>query len=299
MYAITGASGNVGKSVADELLANGKKVVAIGRNENKLESLIFKGAVSCVGDLLDANFVKRAFDGMTAVFCINPLNLHSYEPREDQQNIARNYVDAVKNNSIKHVVLVSSVGAHLRNGAGVIDGLADMEVYFSEMKDVNVLILRPTYFMENILRQIEIIKQMGFMGSSLSGDLKIPMVAARDVAAVAAKRLLELDFKGHTVEYILGPEDISYNEIARILGKAIGKPDLKYVQFSYDDERKAMVQAGAVSENVAELFIEMTESMNNGRIAGDIKRTKDNSTNTRLEEFSKTFANAFGSSILV
>lgn len=250
MYAITGATGNVGKVVANELLANGKHVVAIGRNVNKMESLIVKGAVSCVGDLQDAAFVKSAFAGMTAVFCIVPLNLHSYESREDQQKIARNYVDAVKSNGIKHVVLLSSVGAHLRNGAGVIDGLADMEIYFSELKDVNVLVLRPNYFMENTLRQVGIIQQMGFMGSALRGDLKIAMVAARDIAEVVVKHLLELDFKGHSVEYVLGPEDISYNQIAGIIGKAIGKPDLKYVQFSYEDEKNGMVKAGVASENV-------------------------------------------------
>lgn len=299
MYAITGATGKVGKLIANELLANGKNVISIGRNADKLESLIVKGALPFVGDLHDAGFVKKAFEGATAVFCINPVNLLSHEPRKDQQTIARNYVNAVKENDIKYVLLLSSLGAHLRNGAGVIDGLADMEVYFSELKNVNVLTLRCTYFMENILSQITTIKQMGLMGSPIKGDLKIPMVAVKDIAAIATKHLINLDFKGHAVDYILGPEDISYNEVARIIGKAIGRPDLKYVQFSYENAKSAMVQSGSFSKEVAELFNTMSDGFNNGKITGEHVRTLQNSTPTGMEEFAKTFAEAFAPSVLV
>jgi uncharacterized protein YbjT (DUF2867 family) len=255
--------------------------------------LIVKGAIPCVGDLQDANFVNRAFEGTTAAFCIIPGNPHSDDLRQYQQSIARNYVNAVKENDIKYVVLLSSIGAHLHNGAGVIDGLSDMEQYFSELKNVNVLTLRPTYFMENTLMQVDIIKQMGMMGSPLNGDLKFPMVATKDIAAVAVKYLQNLNFKGHTVEYILGPRDISYNEIAQIVGQQIDKPDLKYVQFSYEDAQKAMIQSG-ISQNVASLLNQMTECANNGKLFSDYKRTPDNSTPTDYKEFSKVVVNAFG-----
>jgi len=163
---------------------------------------------------------------------------------------------------------------------------------------VNVLILRPSYFMENILNQIGIIKQMGMMGSALKGDLKIPMVAAKDVAAVAAKHLLNMNFKGQTVEYILGQRDVSYNEIATHLGKAIGKPDLKYVQFSYADAKKSMVQSGAISENVADFLNAMSEGLNNGKINSNHKPSSNNSSPTKLEEFAEDFAKTFGGSVL-
>lgn len=298
MYAITGATGRVGKQVAFELLANGKNVLAIGRDLDKLDSLAVKGAAPLEGDLLDSNFVKKAFEGTTAVLCIVPTNPRSKEPRKEQQTIARNYVNAVKENDIKHVVLISSIGAHLGNGAGIIDGVADMEAYFSELKHVNVLSLRPTYFMENVLSQVGTIKQMNMMGSPVHGDLKFPMVASKDIADVAAKRLLSLNFRGHSVEYILGPRDISYNEIAQIIGNAIGKPDLKYTQFSTEDTKNFLVQSGAFSEEVADLFNAMADGMNNGTILSDYKRTPENSTPTSFEEFSKVFANAFGRTVL-
>lgn len=294
MIAITGATGHVGKAIVTELLEKGKNVIAIGRNEDKLEHLIVKGAVQAVGDLMDGDFVNKAFDGATAVFCIMPLIPHSDDIRRDQQIIARNYVNAVKNNGIKYVVLMSSVGAHLRNGAGVIDGLADMEVFFSELRNVNVLSLRATYFMENILSQVDVIKQAGVMGSPLKGDLKIPMVATVDIAAVAARHLINPLFKGHTVEYILGPGDYSYNEVARIMGNAIHMPDLKYVQFSYEDAKKSLVESGFVSDHVADQFLTMELGFNEGKLTDDYRRTPENTTPTTLEEFSRVFANAYG-----
>jgi uncharacterized protein YbjT (DUF2867 family) len=175
----------------------------------------------------------------------------------------------------------------------VVDGLGDMEEYFLELKNVNVLNLRPSYFMENIFGQIGTIKQAGCVGSAIKSDLMFPLVATKDIAALGAKRLLELDFKGNSTEYVLGPRDVSYNEIARVIGKAIGKPDLKYIQFSYEEAKKGMVQSGFVSENVAELYNDMAEGFNSGKALNEHKRTSANSTQTTLEEFANVFAHIF------
>ncbi len=293
MYVLTGATGNIGKLVATELLANGKKVRAISRNADKLKELIAKGAEPFIGDVYDAEFVNRAFAGASAVYCMIPPNPQAKDFRKDQQTVAHNYVNAVKTNNLKYVLLLSSVGAHLRNGAGVVDGLGDMEQYFSELKAVNVLNLRPSYFMENIFGQLGTIKQSGIAGTSIRGDLKFPLVATKDIASVAAKRLLKLDFTGNTTEYVLGPKDVSYNEITSVIGKIIGKPDLKYVQFSYEDAKKGMVQSGFVSENVAGLYNEMSKSFNEGKALNDHKRTQENTTPTTLEEFIQIFAKVY------
>jgi len=285
MYVITAATGNIGKIVASKLLANGKKVRVIGRDASKLNELVKQGAEAFVGSVTDYNFVKRAFNGATAVFCLIPPDNKSNDFRKHQKTVAKNYADAVKENHVKYALLLSSIGAHLRNGAGVVDGLADMEIYFSELKDVNVLNLRPSYFMENILGQIGIIKQMGIAGAPAKGELSIPVVATKDIGAVAAKKLLNLDFTSNTVEYVLGPRNISYNEITAAIGKAIGKPDLKYVQFSYDDFVKGMVQAGYCSENVATGLARLSEGINNGTVLNHYKRTAANTTPTTLEEF--------------
>ncbi len=296
MYVIAGASGSTAKIVVQELLSNSKKVKVIGRDAGHLKPLVDRGAEPLVGDLTDGGFLKKAFSGAEAVYILLPPNPKSDNFRAYQNTISDNYVDAIKSNTVKFVVILSSIGAHLRQGAGVIDGLGYLEERLGAFKDVNVLNLRPSYFMENLFTQVYTIKQAGITGSAVRGDLRFPMVSSADVGVVAARRLNELGFKGNTVEYVLGPADLSYNEVTGILGKEIGKPDLKYIQFSYEDAKKAMTGSGYMSENMADLYIQMSKSFNNGTAMNDYKRTPQNSTPTSMLDFAKVFAGAYRNS---
>jgi len=296
MYIIAGASGNTGKIVAHELLSHGKKVKVIGRNAGHLKPLVDKGAKALIGDLADGSFLKKAFSGAEAAYILIPPNPKSTDFRAYQKTVSDNYLEAIKSGGIKYVVLLSSVGAHLRHGAGVIDGLGYLEEKLATLKDVHVLNLRPSYFMENLFGQIDIIKRAGIAGSAVKADIRIPMVASADIGTVAARRLNDLKFKGHTIEYVLGPADLTFNEVASVLGKEIGKPDLKYVQFTYDDAKKAMVGSGYVNENLADLYNQMSESFNNGKAMNAHKRTSENSTPTSIQDFAKVFAGAYKSS---
>jgi uncharacterized protein YbjT (DUF2867 family) len=290
MYLITGATGHVGGAVARELLAKGKKVRVVSRHGTKMKDLYNLGAEPLIGDLSNAKFVNKIFEEITVAFCIMPPNNLSENIRKYQQEIVRHYVDAVRHNGIKHVVLLSSVGAHIREGCGIVDGLADMEVHFSGLKDTNILNLRPAYFMENLFFELNRIRTSGIIGSTISGNLKMPMIATKDIAALAVRKLLALDFKGNTIEYALGPADVSFTEIAGIIGSAIKRPELKYVQISATDYRKWMIQSGYVSENVADAFIKMEEAFNSGWALGGHTRTRENSTPTTFNEFVKGFA---------
>ena len=188
---------------------------------------------------------------------------------------------------------MSSIGAHIREGCGIVDSLADMEVYFSGLKDVNVLNLRAGYFMENLFMELNRIRNSGIIGSTMSENLKFPVVASKDVAEVVAKRLLALDFKGNSIEYVLGPGDLSFNEIAGIIGNTISRPELKYVRLSAKDYKKWMVQSGYVSENVVDGFIKMEEAFNSEWAFGAHTRTRENSTPTTFNEFVKDIAYAY------
>jgi hypothetical protein len=132
---------------------------------------------------------------------------------------------------------------------------------------------------------------MGIAGSAVRGDLVIPFVATKDVGAVAAKRLLDLAFTGKSHEYILGERDLSHNEVTKILGAAIGKPDLQYVTFSYEQAEQAMAQM--MSADYAHRLALMAKDMNEGEMLGDFKRTKENSSPTSIEEFAHWFAAAY------
>jgi uncharacterized protein YbjT (DUF2867 family) len=296
MYLITGATGNIGNILTTELLANGKKVRAIARNAEKLKLLAEKGAETMVGDLYDSEFVKQAFEGATEAFCMIPPNPKSSDFRKDQHKITDNFFEVVRSNRIKYVVLLSSIGAHLREGAGVVEGLGYMEEKFSALAETDIINLRPGYFMENLFGQIGNIKSSGIIGTPIKSDLKIPMVATKDIAHVAFMLLNYLQFCGHNTKYVLGPRDISYNEVTKVLGQAIGKPDLKYVELSYGDVEKSMVDSGFVSANVASLYSALSKSFNNGTALNDHHRIQQNSTPTSIEEFSHVFAHVFHSS---
>jgi uncharacterized protein YbjT (DUF2867 family) len=296
MYIITGATGNIGSILTTELLANGKNVRAIARNAEKLKLLAEKGAETMIGDLYNAEFVRRAFEGATEAFCMIPPNPKSSDFKRDQHLITDNLFEVVKSNKVKYVVLLSSIGAHLREGAGVVDGLCYMEKKFSTLTETNIINLRPGYFMENLLGQIRNIKSSGIIGTPINGNLKIPMVATKDIAHVAFMLLNYLQFCSHCTKYVLGPQDISYNEVTSVLGQAIGKPDLKYVELSYEEAERRMVDSGFVSANVAGLYSALSKSFNNGTALNDHKRIPQNSTTTTIQEFSHVFAHVFRSS---
>jgi len=289
-YVITGATGRIGKLLSIELLAKGNEVHAIGRSAEKLKDLETIGAKTLKGDINDRAFVTKAFQGADAVFCLLTADMHSFDVQTEQKRIADNFLYAVKENQVKNVVLLSSLGAQMRHGAGIVDGLGYMEEIFLQLKDTNVLNLRPAYFMENTFGLINTIEQMGVAGTPLNGQIKIPMVATKDIAVVAARFLLSLTFKGNTIQYILGSKDYSYEEVTSIIGSEIDKPDLKYVQFPYNDALIAMVTSGFFSENVAKQMIELNKTINEGNFLEPNIRNAQNTTSTTFEEFAKSFS---------
>jgi uncharacterized protein YbjT (DUF2867 family) len=191
-------------------------------------------------------------------------------------------VKAIRESGVRYVVALSSVGAELSEGTGPIAGLHAQEERLKKIAGINVLLLRPVSFFENFYTSLALIKQEGINGDSVEAELALAMVATRDIADAATKALKARDWQGVVMRELLGPRDISYSEATQILGERIGKPDLQYVQFSYDDQSKALVQAG-LSESFANLYVEMTRAFNEGTIKPD--RTRENTTPTRFEDF--------------
>jgi len=202
-------------------------------------------------------------------------------------------VSALSKARVPRIVAVSSVGAHLAEGTGPVLGLHDLETRLNTLKDAEVVVLRPSYFMENLLWSIPLIRNQGINGSPIRPDVPIPMVATEDIAEATAHMFIEGIFHGHPVVYLLGPRELTMSEATRILGEAIGKPGLKYVQFSEDDARKAMTAGAGMSGNVVEAMLEMQRGFNAGIIRPTRERSVE-STTTTLESFSKlAFAHAY------
>lgn len=285
MYVITGATGNTGNEIARKLLQSGKKVRAIARDKNRLQPLATLGAEIRQGSLDDSNFLTNAFEGATAVYVLVPPDPRAADLFANMDRIGESIYSALRQSKVPNIVNLSSIGAELPSGTGPITGLHHQEERLNQL-EANVLHLRPTFFMENFLMDIPMIREMGMMGSPARADLIGPMIATKDIGDVAADRLNHLNFKGKTILDLLGPRDVGFGEAAKILGAAIGKPDLPYVQFSYEDAEKGMIQSG-VSPDMAKKFAEMYYAFNNGLIR-PIPRKPENITPTTIEEFAKT-----------
>ncbi len=292
MYVITGATGHIGNQAADILLAGKEKVRVVGRSAPRLQPFVERGAEAVVGDLADGEFTARAFAGADAVFAMIPPHYAAEDFRAWQNRVGSNIAAAISSTGVKYVVNLSSQGADLPAGSGPIMGLRDQEERLNRLAGVNVLHLRPTYFMENLLMNIPLIRQLGIAGAAVRGDRKFAMIATRDIAAEVAERLSRRDFSGKSVKDLLGPRDLSLDEAIAVIGRRIGRSDLKYVQFSYEEAAKGMTAMG-ISPDVARLFNEMSKALNEGLFAAGRPRTPENTTPTAIEEFAATFAAAF------
>jgi uncharacterized protein YbjT (DUF2867 family) len=151
---------------------------------------------------------------------------------------------------------------------------------------LNVLHLRPGYFFENHLAGISMIQMMGIFGGALKPDLKMPMIATKDIGGYAADRLLNLDFNGKGTQELLGERHLSMNDVAAVLGKALNKPDLRYAQFAYDQVAQVLIRMGMPVKTAAS-FIEMFSALNDGIVNAMELRSDQNTTPTSIEMFMK------------
>jgi len=295
MYVIMGATGNIGSKLANILLDKGEKVKVIGRSAERLKPFVDHGAEAAVGDVSDVEFLTNVFKGADAVFALIPPVYTTNDFRGYYNEIGANIVKSIQESGVKHVLFLSSHGAHLPEKTGPVKGLYDVEQKLNKLDDVNILHLRPTYFMENLLANIGMIKNMNINGGTIKGDIKFAMIATKDIAPVAADYLLKRDFSGKTVHELLGERDISMDDVTKVFGEKIGKPDLGYVQFSVEDAKKGMMDFG-LSDDVSDQMIELERAINDGILAVNEPRTAKNTTGTSIEEFADFFAEVYENS---
>jgi uncharacterized protein YbjT (DUF2867 family) len=284
MYVVLGASGHTGQVVATNLLASGQKVRVVGRNAAHLQTLAAKGAETFVADVTDAAAVAKAFHQADSAYVMIPPNPTSNDPLGYSSRVGDAIAAAVEKAETKNVVSLSSIGADKPSGTGPVAGLYHLEQKLNQISGVNVLHLRAGYFMENTLPQVNAIHQMGAVGTPLRADLKLTMIATRDIGAAATEALLHPSVHGKQTRELLGQRDLTYNEITAIIGKAIAKPDLKYMQVPDDQARPVLVQMG-MSEPFARLLLEMIGALNSGYMRALEPRASQNTTPTSYETF--------------
>ena len=262
----------------------GRKFVSSEETQAHLQPLTAKGAEAFIADVTDAGALAKAFHQADSAYVMIPPNPASNDPVGYSNRVSDAIAAAVQNAAIKNVVALSSVGADKDSGTGPVVGLHNLEQKLNQIIGANVLHLRAGYFMENTLPQVNAIRQMGAVGTPVRPDLKLPMIATRDIGAAAANALLHPTVRGKQTRELLGARDLSYPEVATIIGRAIGKPDLKYVQVPDDQFRSVLVQMG-MSDQFARLLLEMIAAVNSGYMRALEPRTPQNTTPTTYETF--------------
>jgi uncharacterized protein YbjT (DUF2867 family) len=286
MYAVMGASGHTGHVVAMNLLNKDVKVRAIARSAEHLKDLAAKGAEPFPCDATDTGRLAKAFAFAKGVYILIPPNVTSPDVLAFQHRVADSIAKALQTAGVRHAVTLSSIGADKTDKTGPVLGLHYLEERLNSINSLDVLHLRAGYFMENTLVQIGLIQKMGRALGPLRADVKLPMIATVDIGSTAAAALLDLEFRQKQTHELLGQRDISMSEVVQIIGKAIGKPELRYMQAPDDQVRPALVQTG-MSLNMADLILEMSAAINSGYMRPLEQRLSRNTTPTSYETFVK------------
>jgi uncharacterized protein YbjT (DUF2867 family) len=293
MYTVLGATGHVGSVIARALLAKGERVRAVGRSIGRLQQFIQRGAEAFVGDVADPEAMTQALAGSRAAFVMIPPAMTSPDYRATQEKISDAISAAAKRAGLQCAVSLSSFGAQVPSGTGPITGLHNFEQKLNAIDGLSVLHLRVGYFFENHLAGIQMIHMLGVFGGAFKSDLKMPMLATRDIGSYAAGRMLKHDFSGKGTQELLGPRDLTMQEIVALIAKWLNKPDLRYAQIPYDQVEKVLLQMGA-SPKTAASFIELFQAINNGIVTATEPRSAANTTPTTIETFVKeVFAPAY------
>jgi uncharacterized protein YbjT (DUF2867 family) len=293
MIVVTGATGRTGRPATEALLARGEKVRVVGRDAKKLAPLVELGAEPFVCNVEDVASMTAAFDSASAVYLVLPEDGSQPDLRAHQERVSDSYTAAISNAHVRFVVNLSSIGAQHATSTGPIVGLHNQELKLDRVAELNVLHLRAAYFMQNLFMSIAPLRSMGTLPGGLRADAPMPWIATKDIGEYAASRLAARDFSGSSIQELQGQRDISMKEAASIVGKAIGKPNLEYMQVTKMMLEPALVNMG-LPKKTAELLIEMWDAANAGLIVPQEARSARNTTPTTLESFvTEVFAPAY------
>lgn len=295
MITIMGATGRTGSRICQTLLDADVPVRALGRCAERLAPLAALGAEIAVGEPDDAAFLSRVFTGAEAVYTLLAYGPETEDYRAQQGAQGEAIVQAIRASGVRNVVFLSSVGADVESGTGPITSMHDQEERLRQLPpDVNILMLRAGALFENLYGALEVVRAYDCYSDAVAPDVPVPMVATRDVADAASRALLSLDWRGVVSREVLGQRDLSYAQATRLLGAAIGRPDLPYVQMPGDELQAALQQAG-YSAGLAAFYADLAAAISSGRVQAREARSPSNTTATPFEDFAKEWAQMYRS----
>lgn len=289
---VTGSLGHTGKPLATELIQKGHQVTVVSSQPERQKDIEDLGAKAAVGSVEDADFLISAFADAAALYAIVPPNFAAPDSRAYYRKIGDAYAQAVQKSSIERVVHLSSWGADLERGTGFILGSHDVEGILNDLPaDVAVTHLRAGGIYYNFFHFVEMIKNAGIIASNYGGDDVMVMVDPKDIAAAAAEEL-QTPATGKNVRYVASDER-TCNETARVLGAAVGKPDLRWETLTDEQMRDNMRQHGA-QPHVIDNIVELNAAIHSGIMREGYERHKPTKMGkVKIEDFAKEFAAVF------
>ncbi len=288
---VSGSLGNIGHHLVPALVQQGHEVTVISSSESRAAAIEALGATAAIGSVGDAAFLKEAFTGADAVFAMTPPNMGGSNIIKNMEAAGRAFADAFTQTGVKRVVMLSSIGADVPSGTGPIAGLYPIEHEYRKLDNVNVTFLRAGFFYNNFYNDIPLIKNAGITGANYPADAIIPLVSPADIAAAAAEELVQPG-NGKNIRYIISDVRTA-GEVAQVLGAAISKPELPWVEFSDEQYYGGLTGAGLPDE-MAGLYTEMGSAFRAGKIPADFRAQGSPVTGrVKLEEFAKDFAAKF------
>jgi uncharacterized protein YbjT (DUF2867 family) len=292
---ITGSLGHISKPLTEELVSEGHEVTVISSKEDRQTEIEALGAQAAIGSMEDVDFLTRTFKGADAVYLMEAMPHNAFFDANIDfiaalNKIGENYKEAVQQSGIKRVVHLSSIGGHTDKGNGMLAFHYNVEQILNSLPaDVAITTLRPVGFYYNMFAFIPGIKAQGTIVQNYGGDEKEPWVAPADIAEVIAEEIQQ-SFEGRKVRYIASDE-VAPNEVAQILGEAIGMPELRWVAITDEAFENRLLTIGMSTQAAKGMT-----AMNAGRREGlydDYNRNRPELSKTKLTDFAKDFAAAY------
>ena len=283
MIVITTPTGSIGQQVLQQVLAGGEPVRVIVRDPSRLPAQMRERVEIVQGTHVDAEVVNRAFKGADSVFWLVPPNPDTASVNAAYVDFTRPACEALKSQGVKRVVGVSALGRStaIAGNAGLITASLAMDDLIASTGVGYRALLMPS-FMDNILRQVAAIKSRGMFFAPSSGDRKFPTCATRDIAAVAARLLLDHSWSGPGSAAVLGPEDLSFNDMAQVMSEVLGKP-VRFQQIPIEAFKAGLTERG-MSEAFAQGMVDMYVAKNAGLDNAE-PRTPGNTTPTSFRQW--------------
>jgi uncharacterized protein YbjT (DUF2867 family) len=289
---ITGSLGHISLPLTKELAQKGHAVTVISSSPEKQEAIEALGATAAIGSLEDVDFLTTTFTGADAVYCMVPPNNyfdHSLDLHAYYRRLGHNYATAIEKSGVKRVVNLSTIGAHLEKGSGILIGAHDLaEILDALPADVAITHMRPTSFYYNLYSYVDMIKNHGMIATNYGDGDIVPWVSPIDIAAAVAEEL-QSPLTGRKIRYVCS-EELTGNEVAAILGEAIGKPDLQWVAATDEQVVNGLIGVG-MNPKIAAGLVEIYASLHTGLLSEDYFRNRPAIRGkTKMTDFAKEFA---------